>query len=144
MHLAYLCTRMFFWENKYLAYLPKAKVPGHTGVIHVITVLRSGQLQEVVGFGRTDRPKLSWPTPQAGLMLVMHLPHGNYNLATQTQAQMHFPQAWLPQFPCTSCTFKPKWTQTTGFCTLLTEVLSPYTPLLVLLICTKLPPKFQA
>lgn len=32
-----------------MAYLSKAKVPGHTGVIHFITVLRSEQLQEVVG-----------------------------------------------------------------------------------------------
>lgn len=51
---------------------------------------RSDQGSSRKGFGRIDRPQLSWPIPQAGLMLVVHLPYGNYNMATQNSGPAAF------------------------------------------------------
>lgn len=62
----------------------------HTGVIHFITVLRSGQLQEVVGLWKDRQTQAEVAIPQAGLMLVMHLLYGNYNLATQNSGLAAF------------------------------------------------------
>lgn len=67
---------------------PKQRSHDHTGVIHFIT--DQGSSRRYWGCGRTDRLRLSRPMPQAGLMLVMHLPYGNYNLATQNSGPAAF------------------------------------------------------
>lgn len=73
-----------FLRKQVSAYLPKAKVPrAHRNHTFYHSAQDQGSSRRQWGCGRTDRPKLSWPVPQAGLVLVMHLPYGSYNLAAQ-------------------------------------------------------------